>query len=61
VASSSIVIGSGRADCELAVISAGLHGAVSAGDIDGGFSDEDVATWMETADDPIEEVSDVDD
>ena len=44
------------ADCELAVISAGLHGAVSAGDIDGGFSDEDVAAWMETAIDPIEEV-----
>jgi hypothetical protein len=44
------------ADCELAVISASLHGAVSAGDIDGGFSDEDVATWMETAIDPIEEV-----
>jgi hypothetical protein len=43
------------ADCEHALISAGLHGAVTADDIDGGFSDKDVATLAETAVDPIEE------
>jgi len=42
------------ADAEHAVASAGLHGAATADDIDGGFSDDDVEAWMETAVDPIE-------
>ena len=42
------------ADAEHAVASAGRHGAATADGIDGGFSDEDVAAWMETAVDPIE-------
>jgi DNA-binding transcriptional MocR family regulator len=42
------------ADAEHAVATAGLHGAATADEVDGGFSDEDVATWMETAADPIE-------
>ena len=41
-------------DAEHAVASAGLHGAATANDIDGGFSDNDVEAWMETAVDPIE-------
>ena len=43
------------ADAEHAVASAGVHGAATADEIDGGFSAEDVDTWMETAVDPIEE------
>ncbi|RAW44025.1 hypothetical protein DQW50_16600 [Halorubrum sp. 48-1-W] len=39
---------------EHAVASAGMHGAATADDIDGGFSDEDIKAWMETAVDPIE-------
>lgn len=42
------------ADAEHAVATAGLHGTATADEIDGGFSDEDVATWMETAVDPIQ-------
>jgi len=42
------------ADAEHAVVSAGLHGAATVDDIDGGFSDDDVEAWMETAVDPIE-------
>lgn len=42
------------ADAEHAVASAGLHGAETADDIDGGFSDEAIEEWMETAVDPIE-------
>lgn len=42
-------------DAEHAVASAGLHGVATADEIDGGFSDEDVDAWMETAVDPIEE------
>jgi hypothetical protein len=42
------------ADAGHAVASAGLHGAATADDIDGGFSDGDVEAWMETAVDPIE-------
>jgi hypothetical protein len=42
------------ADAEHAVGSAGLHGAVTAEELDGGFSDDDVAAWMEDAVDPIE-------
>ena len=42
------------ADTEHAIASAGVHGAATADDIDGGFSDGDVAAWMETAVDPIE-------
>lgn len=41
------------ADAEHATASAGRLGAASADEIDGGFSDEDVARWMETAVDPI--------
>ena len=41
------------ADAEHAVASAGLHGAPTADELDGGFSDEDVDAWMETAVDPI--------
>ena len=46
------------ADAEHAVASAGLHGAATADEIDGGFSDEEVDVWMETAVDPIEEEPD---
>ena len=42
------------ADAEHAVASAGLHGAATADEIDGGFSDADIQAWMETAVDPIE-------
>lgn len=42
------------ADTEHAVVSAGLHGVATADERDGGFADEDVETWMETAVDPIE-------
>ena len=42
------------ADVEHAVASAGLHGAATAEELDGGFSDDDIKTWMETAVDPIE-------
>ena len=49
------------ADAEHAVASAGLHGAATADDIDGGFSDDDVEAWMETAVDPIESGTEQDD
>jgi len=39
---------------EHAVASAGIHSAATANGIDGGFSDEDIKAWMETAVDPIE-------
>jgi hypothetical protein len=39
---------------EYAVASAGMHGAATADDIDGGFSDEEIEAWMETAIGPIE-------
>jgi hypothetical protein len=42
------------AEAEHAVASAGLHSAATADDIDGGFSDDVVEAWMETAVDPIE-------
>jgi len=42
------------ADAEHAVASAGRHGAATADDLDGGFSDAEVESWMETAVDPIE-------
>ena len=42
------------ADAEHAVASAGLHGAATADELDGGFSDDDVEAWMETAVGPIE-------
>ena len=42
------------ADAEHAVASAGLNGAATADELDGGFSDDDVEAWMETAVDPIE-------
>lgn len=41
------------ADAEHAVASAGFHSAAAADEIDGGFSDEEVDAWMETAVDPI--------
>jgi len=43
------------ADAEHAAASAGLLGTSTADAIDGGFSDDAVETWMETAVDPIEE------
>lgn len=43
------------ADAEHAVASAGLLGTATADAIDGGFSDDAVAMWMETAVDPIED------
>ncbi|MFC7197192.1 MarR family transcriptional regulator [Halosimplex aquaticum] len=42
------------ADADHAVASAGALGAASADDRDGGFSDEEVAAWSETAVDPPE-------
>jgi hypothetical protein len=42
------------ADAEHAVASAGRHSAATAEEIDGGFSDDDIETWMETAVDPIQ-------
>jgi hypothetical protein len=39
---------------EYAVASAVMHGAATADDIDGGFSDGDIEAWLETAIDPIE-------
>lgn len=42
------------ADVEHAAASAGLHAAASAAARDGGFSDEDVDAWMETAVDPVD-------
>ena len=41
------------ADAEHAVASAGVHGAATADELDGGFSDNDIEAWMETAVDPI--------
>lgn len=41
------------ADAEHATASAGLLGAATADEIDGGFSDEAIDEWMETAVDPI--------
>lgn len=43
------------ADAEHATASTGLHGAATPDEIDGGFSDEAVDTWTETAVDPIED------
>lgn len=43
------------ADAEHAVASAAPHAAATADDIDGGFSDEDIEAWMETAVDPIDD------
>jgi hypothetical protein len=42
------------AETEHAIASAGIHGAATADDIDGGFSDETVKKWMETAVRPID-------
>lgn len=49
------------ADAEHAVASAGLHGAATADDIDGGFSDDDVKAWMGNAVDPIDSATEQDD
>ncbi len=43
------------ADAEHAAASAGLLGAATADEIDGGFSDDEIDEWMETAVDPIDE------
>ncbi|WP_233357413.1 hypothetical protein [Halococcoides cellulosivorans] len=43
------------ADAEHATASAGHLGAEAAEATDGGFSDEEIAAWMETAVDPIED------
>ncbi len=40
---------------------AGIHSAATADSIDGGFSDEDIEAWMETAVDPIESETQEDD
>jgi DNA-binding transcriptional MocR family regulator len=42
-------------DAEHALASAGVLGASTADDRDGGFSNEEIETWMETAVDPIDE------
>lgn len=42
-------------DAEHATASAGLLGAATADEVDGGFSDEEVDAWMEAAVDPVEE------
>ncbi|ELY94407.1 hypothetical protein C483_03070 [Natrialba hulunbeirensis JCM 10989] len=42
------------ADAEHATASAGLLGAAAVDEIDGGFSDDAVDEWMETALDPID-------
>jgi hypothetical protein len=42
------------ADAEHAVGSAELHCTVTADDFDGGFSDDDIAAWMEAAVEPID-------
>ena len=42
------------ADAEHAVASTGVHGAATGNKIDGGFSNDDIDVWMETAVDPIE-------
>jgi len=47
----------GIADAEHAVASAGLIGAATASDLDGGFTDEEMAAWMETAVEPISEAN----
>jgi len=46
------------ADAEHAVVSAGLHSATTADEIDDGFSDADVDAWMDTAVDPIDDETD---
>lgn len=48
-------------DAEHAVASAGLHGSTTADEIDGGFSDDEVEAWMETAVDPIESATEQND
>lgn len=48
------------ADAEHAVGSAGLHSAATADELDGGFSDEDVEAWMETAVDPLDDETEYD-
>lgn len=45
------------ADAEHAVASAGRHSAATAAELDGGFGDEAVDAWMETAVDPIDETA----
>ena len=49
------------ADAEHAVASAAYLGAAAANARDGGFSDEEIEAWMETAVDPIEERDDRED
>lgn len=46
------------ADAEHAAASAGLYASATADEFDGGFSDAEVADWMETAVDPIDRESD---
>ena len=46
------------ADTEHAVGSAGAHSAATTDEIDGGFTDEDIETWMESAVTPIGSDSD---
>ena len=48
------------ADAEHAVASAGIHGAATADERDGGFSDDDVEAWMETAVDPVDSTTERD-
>lgn len=42
------------ADAEQAVVSAGSHTVKTADELDGGFSSDDIETWMETAVEPIQ-------
>lgn len=49
------------ADTEHAVVAAGRHAAATADERDGGFSDEDIEVWMDTAVDPLDEAPDGED
>lgn len=40
-------------DVEHAIAAAGIHSATAADELDGGFSDDEVEAWMETAAEPI--------
>lgn len=46
------------ADVEHAAMSAGLHAAATADEVDGGFSEATIESWMDTAVDPIDEADD---
>jgi len=45
-------------DVDRAVAAARLHAQATADEIDGGFGEEDVTAWMETAVEPIDDRAD---